>query len=206
MTTRDGLRIVPLTADRFDDLATLFKEGGDPKWCWCVYWRFRSKEWAASNPTKNRDTLRSLAARDDAPGLVAYDGDRAVGWVSLGPREEFDRLEHSRIRPRLDEVPVWSIVCFVVSRKSRGHGISARLLDAAIAHARAHGAPALEAYPVDTGGELIAGNTAYTGVLSTFLAAGFKEMQSVDSPTATVRRVIVRKRLRQAGRHAAPRA
>lgn len=68
MTTRDGLRIVPLTADRFDDLAALFNEGGDPKWCWCVYWRFRSKEWAASNPTKNRDMLRSLAARDDAPG------------------------------------------------------------------------------------------------------------------------------------------
>lgn len=203
MTTRDGLRIVPLTADRFDDLAALFSEGGDPKWCWCVYWRMRSKEWATSNPTKNRGLLRSLAARDNAPGLIAYEGDRAVGWVSLGPREEFDRLEHSRIRPRLDEVSVWSIVCFVVSRKSRGQGIAARLLDAAVAYARAHGAPALEAYPVDAAGGRVADSTAYTGPLSTFLAAGFKEMQSVDSPTATVRRVIVRKRLRQTTRRAA---
>jgi hypothetical protein len=29
-----GLDIVPLTPARFVDLAALFEEGGDPKWCW----------------------------------------------------------------------------------------------------------------------------------------------------------------------------
>ncbi|HKG55799.1 MAG TPA: GNAT family N-acetyltransferase [Candidatus Limnocylindrales bacterium] len=189
------LEIVPLTVERFDDLAALFSEGGDPKWCWCAYWRLRSKDWSASSPTKNKAMLRSLASRSVPPGLLAYEGERAVGWVGVAPREAFDRLEHSRVRPRLDDVPVWSIVCFVVSKAVRGRGVAGRLLDAAIEHARAAGAPALEAYPVDPAAERVADNMAYTGALSTFLAAGFREVRSVDSPTATVRRVIVRKEL-----------
>jgi GNAT superfamily N-acetyltransferase len=189
------LRIVPLTPERFADVSALFGEGGDPKWCWCVFWRLRAKDWSASSPSKNRDMLRTLAGRPNPPGLLAYEGDRAVGWVGLGPREEYDRLEHSRVRPRLDDVPVWSIVCFVVSKTARGRGVARRLLDAAIDHARNQGAPALEAYPVDAGGGRIADNTAYTGALSTFRAAGFVEVRSIDSPTATVRRVIVRRNL-----------
>ena len=34
VTAIDDLEIVPLTAARFPDLAALFEEGGDPKWCW----------------------------------------------------------------------------------------------------------------------------------------------------------------------------
>lgn len=33
------LEIQPLTTERFADLAELFNEGGDPKWCWCQYFR-----------------------------------------------------------------------------------------------------------------------------------------------------------------------
>jgi hypothetical protein len=29
-----ALDIMPLTPDRIVDLATLFDQGGDPKWCW----------------------------------------------------------------------------------------------------------------------------------------------------------------------------
>src|SRR4051795_9268202 len=156
MATSIPLQIVPLTTDRCDDLAAVFGEGGDPKWCWCVYWRLRSKGWSASNPTKNKAMLRSLASRPEPPGLVAYEGGRAVGWVGVAPREEYDRLEHSRVRPRLDDVPVWSIVCFVVAKAARRRGVTARLLAAAIEHARSAGAPALEAYPVDPRGSRVA--------------------------------------------------
>jgi hypothetical protein len=27
----------PLTPERFGDLAALFEENGDPKWCWCCW-------------------------------------------------------------------------------------------------------------------------------------------------------------------------
>lgn len=192
---RTDIEIVPLTPDRRDDVAALFGEGGDPKTCWCMFWRLRSKDWSFANAGEIREGFQRLvdADRDPAPGLLAYAGGRAVGWVSIAPREDYERLTNSRVRPRIDDVPVWSIVCFVVSRSVRGQGLTTRLLDAAGEYARAHGAPGLEAYPVDSGGSRVAAAVAYTGHLSTFLAAGFAVVHEIDSPQSTFRRVIVRR-------------
>jgi GNAT superfamily N-acetyltransferase len=189
----EPIRIVPLTADTWPALAGLFEEGGDPRWCWCQFWRVPGTDFTTSNVEGNREGLRSLIGRPIAPGLVALEPDgRAVGWVSLGPRDDFERLERSRARPRLDDVPVWSIVCFVVSRRVRRRGHAARLLGAAVDYARAHGAPALEAYPVDTELGKPTAAKLYTGSLSTFLRAGFVVAREVVSPGATVARAIVR--------------
>ena len=187
--------IVPLDEERLEDLRALFDEGGDPKTCQCAFWRVAGSGWGDWTRDRNRVVLGELAGRSPAPGLVAYADGRAVGWVSLGPREEFVRLVRSRVRPRLDDVPVWSIVCFVVSRASRRQGLARRLLDSAVDYARQHGAPAVEAYPVDTRGAKVAAASAYTGLLSTFEAAGFRVVHEIDSPAATVRRVIVRRDL-----------
>jgi GNAT superfamily N-acetyltransferase len=185
--------IRPLTPDLWPALAELFEQGGDPKWCWCMAWRTTGSDGSRDGADSNRERLRALAARDPAPGLVALDADgRAVGWVSVGPRTEYARLERSRVRPRLDDLPVWSIVCFVVARRVRRQGLAARLLDAAVETARAHGAPAVEAYPVDTTTGKPTSPTLYTGTLSTFLRAGFRVVKPVGSSTATVERAIVR--------------
>ena len=185
--------IRPLTSDLWPALAELFEQGGDPKWCWCMAWRTTGSDGGRDVADSNRERLRALAATDPAPGLVALDADgRAVGWVSVAPRTEYARLERSRVRPRLDELPVWSIVCFVIARRARRQGLAAKLLDAAVETARAHGAPAVEAYPVDTSTGKPTSPTLYTGTLSTFLRAGFRVVREVDSPQATVARAIVR--------------
>jgi GNAT superfamily N-acetyltransferase len=193
----DAVEIVPFTPERWGDFSALFDEGGDPKTCSCMYWRLRSKDWSFTNARETRDGMHGLVdeRHDPAPGLLAYQGGRAVGWVSVGPREDYARLANSRVRPRLDDVPVWSVVCFVVSRRARGRGLTARLLDAATEYAREHGAPALEAYPVDPGDGRIAAAVGYTGLLSTFKAAGFRVVRRIDSPQSTVQRVIVRRDL-----------
>jgi GNAT superfamily N-acetyltransferase len=191
----ESVSIAPLTEDRWTDIEALFGQGGDPKTCWCVYWRLRGKDWSLSSAGKNREHLREIVEQGPAPGLLAYRDGIAVGWVSLGPREDFARLEASRIRPRLDDVPVWSIVCFVVARTERGQGLARKLLEAAVQYATDHGAPALEAYPVDSLGAKVSPGVAYTGLLSTFKAAGFRVVHEIDSPQATVNRVIVRREL-----------
>jgi GNAT superfamily N-acetyltransferase len=193
------LEIVPLTPDRWDDVAALFGEGGDPKTCWCMYWRLRSKDWSFANTRETRDGFQRLVeeGRDPAPGLLAYrDGEAIpVGWVSLAPREDYERLTNSRVRPRIDDLPVWSVVCFVVSKRERGQGLTSQLLDAAMAYAVDHGAPGLEAYPVDPGDGRVPAALGYTGILSTFEAAGFKVVRQIESPQSKVRRVIVRREL-----------
>jgi GNAT superfamily N-acetyltransferase len=186
------LEVVPLTRERFPDLAALFEEGGDPKWCWCTYFRFRGRDWTNSTATGNRAALERIAGDDPAPGLLAYRGDRAVGWVSLAPRDDFERLAYSKILAPVDDTPVWSIVCFVVSRQARGAGIASALLDAAIQYAKDHGATTLEAYPVDTSGERIAPANAYHGTLRMFERHGFQVAERRQWNASSPVRPIVR--------------
>src|SRR6476620_5511165 len=97
------LDIRPLTPDRLPDLAALFDQGGDPKWCWCSYFRIRGVDFSADSGARHRKVLE--AATTDgvqvgrAPGLVAYRRGEAeaVGWVSVGPREDYERLVHSKV-------------------------------------------------------------------------------------------------------------
>lgn len=198
MTDLDvALDIQPLTPDRLPDLALLFGQGGDPKWCWCSFFRVRNVDFRTATPASNRrvleDAVKSTGAVGRAPGLLAYHGGEAVGWVSLGPREDYERLEHSRVLAPIDDKPVWSIVCFVVARHARGKGIANALLDAAIVYARAHGATLLEAYPVDTDGGRVPAAHAFKGTIGMFERAGFDVVERRQANRATAPRPIVRR-------------
>jgi GNAT superfamily N-acetyltransferase len=183
----------PLTRERFPDLASLFEQGGDPKWCWCTYFRFRGRDWSNSTAAGNRAALEAFAGRELAPGLVAYRHGRAVGWVSLAPRDDYERLTFSKVLAPVDDTPVWSIVCFVVSRKVRGQGVAAALLDAAIEYARARGATTLEAYPVDTGDGRVPAANLFHGTLAMFERAGFTVVERRQWNASTPVRPIVRR-------------
>ena len=115
-----------------------------------------------------------------------------MGWVSLGPRTDFERLAHSTVLAALDDRPVWSIVCFVVGRSARRRGVAHALLGAAIEHARASGASTLEAYPIDTDGARVASANAYTGTLSMFERSGFHVAARRQAAPTTAARPIVR--------------
>jgi GNAT superfamily N-acetyltransferase len=196
MSESPATDVQPLTPDRFADLAALFEEGGDPKWCWCTYFRSRGRDWSNSTAAGNRAELEALTKRDLAPGLVAYRDDRAVGWVSLAPRKDYERLATSKILAPLDDVPVWSIVCFVVSRRARGQSVATTLLDAAIEYARSNGASTLEAYPVEVPkGERIPAANAYHGTLTMFERAGFAVVERRQWNATSPVRPIVRRAL-----------
>jgi len=149
---------------------------------------------AAAKVPELRARLQSLAESPEPPGLVAFDGGRAVGWVSLGPRMDFERIVRSRVIPKIDDRPVWSIVCFAVSESARGRGIARVLLDAAVEHARARGATAIEAYPVRLpDGKPVHPDAAFTGTLPMFERAGFTVVADrASDPSSDRQRVVVR--------------
>ena len=188
------LDVRPLTPERFGDLAALFEEGGDPRWCWCMYFRARGRDWSNSTGEQNRAELRALTDRPArvAPGLVGYEDDRPIAWISLGPREDYERLAHSKILAPVDDTPVWSIVCFVVSRRARGRGVAAAMLQAGIEYARAHGATLLEAYPADAGERRMRAADIYQGTLAMFERAGFEVVERRQWNASTPVRPIVR--------------
>lgn len=196
-----ALDIRPLTPERLPDLAALFEQGGDPRWCWCAYFRIRGIDFSKGSKARHRSVMVAAVAEDArggrAPGLVAYEEGEAVGWISIGPREDYERLAYSKVLAPIDYRPVWSIVCFVVGRQSRGRGVARALLDAGVAYARDHGATMLEAYPVDVPeGERIPSANVYRGTLAMFERAGFKVVARRPGPGAATPRPIVRRSIR----------
>ncbi len=123
----------------------------------------------------NRAELKALVESGKPPGLIGYHGRLPVGWVSLGPREDYAKLRRSQVMKPVDALPVWSIICFVVPSQYRGQGVARALLDGAIAYARKRGATLLEAYPVDKLGRSN-DDSMWFGAKSMYDAAGFEEV------------------------------
>jgi GNAT superfamily N-acetyltransferase len=168
------LSIRPLTAEYWTALEDLFGRAGASNGCWCMYWRLGPR-YRERPRERNRADRRRLAAAGHPPGLLAFDGDLPVGWCELAPRAQLFWLAHARYLAPVDDLPVWAVPCFYVRRTHRGRGITGELIDAAIRHATSAGAPALEAYPVDTAVPSHTRNL-FPGAASTFAAHGFQVM------------------------------
>jgi len=151
------ITIRPLTPDRWPDLEAVFEARGCSiaRGCWCMYYRESGRQdWPAGVTPRavRKERLRALASADPPPGLIGYRGKVPVGWVTLGPRSDYAKLQRSPVMKPVDDLPVWSIVCFVVPAQYRHQGVAAALLEGAVRYARRRGARILEAYPIDKSG------------------------------------------------------
>ncbi len=171
-----GWKVRPVTPGRWKDLERLFGKSGACGGCWCMWWRQTRSEFAARAGESNRRALRRIVDSGHVPGLIAYLRDQPVGWCSIAPREEFSSLERSSVLKRVDDQPVWSLVCFFVARAARKRGVSLQLLEAAVDYARRQGARIVEAYPIDSRKGATPDAAVYTGLASTFCRAGFVEV------------------------------
>lgn len=175
------LTVVPLTPDRWPDLEAIFKAKGCSvaRGCWCMFYRLSgSGEPLPPGVTRaqaNRAGLKALVDAGHPPGLLGYRGKVPVGWVSIGPREEYAKLERSPVMKAVDEQPVWSVICFVVPAEYRGQGVAQALLEGAVAYAKEQGATLIEAYPVDKPARSSDENIWF-GAKSMYDNAGFKEV------------------------------
>ena len=161
-----------LTSAEWPALEDLFGKPGGSNGCWCMYWRIGPR-YRDRPRAENKADLRRLAASGRPPGLLAFDGDRAVGWCELAPRAELGWLAHLRYLEPVDDLPVWSVACFFIRPAYRRRGVMAALIEGALSAAASAGAPALEAYPVDTAVPAHTGNL-FPGVAAAFTRHGFR--------------------------------
>ena len=163
------LTIHPLTPERLPALEDLFATTGPVSRCWCMYWRIGDSY--RKRPSKeNKAAFRKLVKNGPPPGLLAFDGDVAVGWCQLTPRDALPWMDKTWRLKRVDNLPVWSISCFYIRKGYRKQGVTSALITAAIETARQAGAPAIEAYPFADESS----SATSTGRVSTFKRAGFK--------------------------------
>jgi GNAT superfamily N-acetyltransferase len=162
----------------------------DANVCWCLSYRIPSKENLTLRGPARGAKVASLMEHGPI-GVLAYDRDEVVGWAAVAPRVH-TAFERSRTIPRIDDVDVWSVWCIRVRPGYRGKGISHSLLAGAIEFARSNGAPALEGYPVDNGGQKVDLTMAYVGTRALFERAGFHMVAETTSVLNGFPRVVMR--------------
>jgi GNAT superfamily N-acetyltransferase len=177
VTLPDGeeLRCEAATAERFSDVPAVLGERGGPNGCWCMFWRLQSAEWRAGDSTQRKTALADRLAEAPPPGVLGYFDDRPVGWCAVAPRHEYPRMQSSPTFGPVDDAPSWAVSCLFIHRTARRRGVGVALVAAAVAMAKAHGAPAVDAIPVAPGGRRGSGDL-YTGTPSMFAPLGFTEI------------------------------
>jgi GNAT superfamily N-acetyltransferase len=183
-------------ASEFDDVATMVgPKRPESDVCWCLSYRIPSKENLALHGAARGERVRQLVRLDPPPGVLAYDGDEVVGWAAIHPRADTSFATNRKI-PLIDDLPVWSLWCIRVRPGHRGTGISHDLVAGAVEFARTHGAPAVEAYPVDNAGKKVDLTMAYVGTQALFERAGFVKLADTASVINRFPRVLMRLDLR----------
>jgi GNAT superfamily N-acetyltransferase len=170
------MEFYPLTYDKWPDFELLFGEKGACGGCWCMWWRLKRSEFEQLKGNGNKQMMKNLIKSDEIPGIIALHNNRPAGWCSVAPREQFPALERSRILKRVDEKPVWSVVCFFIAKPYRKIGLTRELLNYAIKYCTEQGAKIIEGYPVQPKKSHMPDVFAYTGLASAFQKAGFKEV------------------------------
>lgn len=172
------MNVRPLAPDIWPALDDLFSVESAVGRCWCMYWRIGA-EYRKRPPEQNRRDFLRVVQEGPPPGLVAFEGETAVGWCQLTPRSDLPRLERSKVLKPVDDLPVWAISCFYIRKGYRRQGVSTALIEAALDRAREAGAAAVEAYPLDAA---LTPSSSHTGYASTFERLGFVEVaRHVDS-------------------------
>ena len=181
-----------VTPDRFEDFADVINRTRRVNHCWCLSHRLQAAEIEQLGGGNREQAMRRLCERDHPPGVVTYRDGEPVGWCNIGPRTEITRLTGSRLIRPVDELPVWSIVCVIVRPGHRRQGVTAHLIEGAVAYAASHGAPAVEAYPVDPSGRMDV-TMAFVGTKSMFEHVGFRVIGTTGAVASGMPRLVMRR-------------
>jgi GNAT superfamily N-acetyltransferase len=188
----------PLTPARWNDLVDLFgPERGACAGCWCMWPRMRGVDFKALSKSDRQKAFRKVVERGPPPGLLAYEGKVAVGWVAISPRRAVHRFNISKIStavdgPACDLDRTWALTCFYVRNSHRRSGMMRKLTEAAIDYASKQKAHCVEVCAIEPRRTLTWGE-AFVGVASVFGPLGLVEVAR-RSPTRPLLRLELQNR------------
>ena len=190
---QDDIEIRPLAPAMKDDYIAYFDGpafADNPVWaqCYCLSYHLDAPQSSIDGrrSEQNRADRAAMIERGEASGVLAFAGDRIVGWCNASPRTSLPLLDRTPGFESDDPDASAAIVCYVIAPRYRGQGIARRLLDGAVEATRQRGFKWLEAFPPKQAPTAAA---SYHGKLSMYLDAGFEQVREAG------RYVVVRKAL-----------
>lgn len=182
------LTFEPLNQANWAQFVRLFGERGACGNCWCMYYRLTKADFNEGKAENgNKEAMQELVSNNRPTGILGFYEGQAIAWCAFAPREDFIKLEKSRVHKRIDNQPVWSIPCFFIDKKFRSQGISVELLKAVVRYARENGIRIIEAYPTIPTTERLADSFAWIGLYKSFERAGFEIVDRTSKNRPMVR-------------------
>jgi GNAT superfamily N-acetyltransferase len=146
----DDIEIHALTPERLDDYLYFMEHdafGGNPDWegCYCLEGHAQEED---ERPAEElRAEITELIRGGRHHGLLAYRGDRMVGWCHASPLVHLANDEYRQGRPDEELAHIGAIVCFNLAEEVRRAGLPAVLLREALRRFADAGLTLAEAYP-----------------------------------------------------------
>ena len=182
------LTIEPLTRKNWGQFIQLFGNKGACGNCWCMYYRLNKSEFKEGKVDDgNKNAMKELVWENKPAGILGFYDGQAIAWCAFAPREDFIKLEKSRVHKRIDDKMVWSIPCFFIEKSFRRLGVSVALLKGVLEYARENGIEIIEAYPTIPTQEKLPDSFAWIGLYKSFEQAGFKIVDQTSKNRPMVR-------------------
>jgi GNAT superfamily N-acetyltransferase len=184
----DQITFEPLTTLNWGKFIQLFGERGACGSCWCMWYRLWKKDFQeGKSDDGNKNAMKELVWAGKPTGIIAFYEDLPIAWCAFAPREDFLKLEKSRVHKRIDNQQVWSIPCFFVDQKFRKIGVSIQLLKGVIEYAKENKIEIIEAYPTIPTTEKLPDTFVWIGLYKSFEQAGFQIVDQTSKNRPMVR-------------------
>jgi GNAT superfamily N-acetyltransferase len=169
------LTFEPLSKTNWRKFAQFFENNGACGKCWCMYFRLKKQAFEEGKENGgNKELMKKLVWDEQPTGMLGFYEGRPIAWCAFAPRENYVKVENSRVHKRIDDKPVWSITCFFIEKTFRKQGVSVELLKAVIKYAKSEKIKTIEAYPTIPTQEILPDGFAWIGLYKSFEQAGFK--------------------------------
>lgn len=178
----------PLTKANWGKFVELFGSKGACGNCWCMYYRLKKADYQEGKADDgNKNAMKEIVWNYQPAGILGLYEGQAIAWCAFAPREDFVKLENSRVHKRIDDKPVWSIPCFFIDKDFRRHGVSTALLTGVVQYAKKNGIKIIEAYPTTPTQEKLPDSFAWIGLYKSFERAGFEIVDRTSKNRPMVR-------------------
>lgn len=184
----NSLSFEPLTKYNWNKFVQLFGDKGACGNCWCMSFRLSKKDFdKGKTDNGNKKAMKKIVWSERPAGILALHENLPIGWCAFAPREDFLKLENSRVHKRIDNRQVWSIPCTFIRKEYRRQGVSVQILKGVVKCAKENGIKIIEAYPTIPTTKTLPDAFAWIGLYKSFERAGFKIVDNTSKCRPMVR-------------------